>query len=98
MGQFIDNLQYKIKATSGSLLLISFKIFCGFVLGLTFALAGQQMIGYGTFAFVLVIIAALSAFYRVARSWLWSHTMVFALVCVLLVLLLQMYIQVAPGA
>jgi hypothetical protein len=98
MAQFIEDLQYKIKTSSGSLLLLISKVFVGLVLGLTFALIGQQMTGFGTFSFLLVIISVVATFYRIARSWKWSNVSVFSLICVLLAMLLQMYIMVAPGA
>ena len=62
MGQFIEDLRYKLKTSSGSVLLLSFKTFVGFMLGLTFALIGQQMVAYGTFAFLLVILTMIAVF------------------------------------
>jgi hypothetical protein len=98
MSQFLEDLQYKLKASSGSALLFSFKIFMGFVLGLTFALIGQQMTNYGSLAFLLVILSTMAVFYRISRGWQWAHSFVFALICVLVGLLLRMYILIAPGA
>jgi len=98
VGQFIENLQYKIKTSSGSILLASYRVFVGFVIGLTISLVGQIMIGYGTFSFLLVIVSMTVAFYKVTRAWKWAHILVFSLVCVLLVMLLRMYILIAPGA
>lgn len=98
MSQFIEDLQYKIKTSSGSLFLFSFKFLIGSILGLTFALIGQQMTAYGTLAFFLVIAAAIGVFYKISQSWKWSQCFIFSLFCVLVAMLLQMYIQVAPGA
>jgi hypothetical protein len=98
MGQFIENLQYKLKTSSSSLFLTVTKIFVGLLIGLTFALIGQTILDYGQFSFFLVIISLASAFYRVARGWKWSYLLSFSLICVLLGLLLKMYIQIAPGA
>src|SRR4051812_20122471 len=98
MGQFIEDLHYKIKTSSSSLALAGFKIFIGLVIGLTFALVGQQMVGYGTFSFLLVIITALAAFFRVSKGWKWSQAFVCVLICTLLAVLLRMYIMIAPGA
>lgn len=97
MGQFIENLQYKLKTSSSGLLLMLFKCFIGFMLGLTFALIGAQIIGYGKLAFFLMIVATMATFYRISRGWKWGHATVFAFVCVLLALLLRMYILMAPG-
>lgn len=98
MSQFIENLQYRIKTTSGSIFMSMFKLCVGLMLGLTFSLIGQQMINYGKLAFFFVIIATVMAFHRLARGWKWSNLLVFTLICVLIGVLLQMYIQIAPGA
>lgn len=98
MSQFIEDLQYRIKTSSSSLFLSLAKIFIGLVMGLTFALMGQQMINYVDLSFLLVTVITIATFYRIARGWKWAHTLVFALVCVLIALLLKMYIMIAPGA
>jgi len=98
MGEFIEDLGYRIKSTSGSIFLFIFKLFVGFALGLTFALIGQQMIGYGDISFLLMIVTTLALFLRISKSWKTSVVMVFTLICVLIGLLLRMYILVAPGA
>lgn len=98
MSQFIENLQYKLKTSSSSLLLSILKISVGLIVGLTFALIGQQILNYQNLAFFFVIITTALAFQRVARGWSFANTLVFILVCVLIGFLLQMYIQIAPGA
>lgn len=98
MSQFLEDLQYKIKTSSSSLLLFSFRALIGSILGLTFALIGEQMTDYGTLAFLLVIASTMGAFYKISQSWKWAHCFIFALICVLVAMLLQMYVQVAPGA
>ena len=98
MANFIEGLQYKIKTSSGSLMLTMARLFIGFILGLTFAIIGQQMMAYGDFAFMLVVIVSISAFYKIAQSWIWSNLAVFSFICVLIGALLKMYILIAPGA
>lgn len=98
MGQFIEDLQYKIKASSSNLFLVTFKFIIGFFLGLTFALIGQEIWAYQSFSFMLVILTTITVFYRIARGWKFGATLAFTLVCVLIGLLLKMYILVAPGA
>ncbi len=77
---------------------MSAKLFVGSVLGLTFALIGEQMVGFGTLGFILVIVSTVATYLRIARSWKFVHVGIFSLICVLLAVLLKMYIQVAPGA
>jgi hypothetical protein len=98
VGQFIENMQHKIKTSSSSISLLIFKTLTGFLIGLTISLVGQMMIGYGTLAFIFVIVSMMLVFYRISQPWKWSHSLVFSLICVLIVLLLRMYILVAPGA
>lgn len=98
MAQFIEDLQVKLKSSSSNILLILLKLLIGCTLGLVFSLVGQQISGYGDFAFFLVIIVTAMAFWRVARAWSFVPVLVFALICVLIGLLLRMYILIAPGA
>ena len=98
MSQFLENIQFRIKTSSGNLLLFMARIFVGLVLGLTFSLIGQQIFSYGSLAFFFVIITGLVTFLRVSRGGKWTTLLVFSLICVLIGLLLQMYIQIAPGA
>ena len=98
MSALIDNLQYKLKASSSGLALFIFKALSGLLLGLTIAIIGQEIIGYGTFSFTLVIVVVVGAVLRMARQWRWLAMGVFNLICVLLALLLRMYVLIAPGA
>ncbi|MGE0762878.1 MAG: hypothetical protein AB7N80_06340 [Bdellovibrionales bacterium] len=97
MGQMLEDLQYRLKTSSSSLALIFFKMISGVALGLTVALIGQEIIDYGNFAFIFVIVATTGAFFRVAKKWQFIGVAVFDLICVLIGLLLRMYILVAPG-
>ena len=97
MSEMLQDLQYKLKTSTGSLALLVAKIFSGMVLGLTAALIAEQIIGFGNLAFLFVIVAVTGAFLRVSKSWQFIGLAVFDLICVLLGLLLRMYILVAPG-
>ncbi len=98
MGQFVEDLHYRIKTSSGSFLLFSFKLLIGLALGLTFALIGQQIANYGDFSFTLVVVATTMLFARLSKNWRFWGVLSFALICVLLGISLRMYIVVAPGA
>ena len=76
---------------------IAFKIATGLMLGLTFALIGDQVIDYGWFSFMLVIVAITAALFKIMRSWTWLNVAIFNLICVLIGLVLRMYILIAPG-
>ena len=98
MGQFIGVMQKKVKSSSQGALLFAIKLASGMILGLTLALIGEEMIGYGTVGFMFVIVVFTLMFMHKARRWGYGATLIFDLVCVLIGLLLRMYILIAPGA
>ncbi len=98
MSKLSQSLQHKIKTSSAGLATFLLKVFSGFVLGLTFALIGEEAMAYETLSFVLVITVTLLSFLKIARSWTWVSVLVFDLIMVLLGLLIRIYILVAPGA
>ncbi len=79
------------------LLLILCKIISGLILGLTFALIGEQIFQYGPLLFSFVIITVTGAFYRISKSWGSIGLLIFDLLCILAALLIRMYVVVAPG-
>ena len=97
MGNMIGNVQDRIKSSSNALSLLAFKGLTGLLLGLTLALIGQQIVGYGWFSFILVICVVTGALMRITRQWEWRHILIFDLICVLTGALLRLYILVAPG-
>ena len=98
MPQFVNTMQDKLKSSSASVSLLIVKIYSGLVVGLTIALVGEEIFGFGTLSFSFVAVVILTAFLKVARSWSWMQLLIFDLVCLLVGLLLRMYVLVAPGA
>lgn len=98
MAEFISQFQDKVKTSTGQLALMLFKLLTGVLIGLTLALIFQELIGYGTISFVLVIAAVTLTLFRIMKTWTWSRLLIFDLICVLVALLLRMYIMIAPGA
>jgi len=98
MSNFISNAQDKVKFSANILALFMVRLLTGFFIGLTLALIGQEVIQYGWFSFVLVILVTTGLIIRFSRSWAWTHVLIFNLICVLIGLLLRMYILVAPNA
>lgn len=80
-----------------SLLLLACKLASGLILGLTFALIGQEVFNYGPILFWFVILSVTAAFYKISRSWGSIGLLIFNLLCILAALLIRMYIVVAPG-
>ncbi len=97
MGQMLEDLQYKLKTSSTSMALVFFKIVSGLALGLTLALVFEEIMKYGTLAFIFVMVATLGAFFRISKKMQFVGVAVFDLICILIGLLLRMYILIAPG-
>lgn len=97
VANMIEELQYRLKTSSTSLALLTFKVISGAAIGLTFALIGEEIVGYGTFSFLFVIVTMTGAFLKVTRSLQFVGVAAIDLICVLIGLLLRMYILVAPG-
>ena len=98
MGQLIQNMQVQIKRTSQNFGLMILKAFSGFVLGLVLAIAGEEVVGYGSLSFWFIVVLFTGVFLRISRGWSLGGVLIYNLVCVLLGLLLRMYILVAPGS
>ncbi len=97
MGSLIDNVQDRFKTSTNALALLAFKAVVGLFLGLTLALIGMEIINYGWFSLVLVMLVVAGSMLRISRSWEWRHVLIFTLICVLIGMLLRMYILLAPG-
>jgi hypothetical protein len=97
MGNMISNVQDRIKTTSNAFALLAFKAITGLFLGLTIALIVEQIVDYGWFSFILVVMVVTGSLLKISKNWTWMHIMIFNLICVLIGLLLRMYILIAPG-
>lgn len=97
MASLISNIQDRVKVSTNIVALLMFKALSGFMVGLTFALIGDQIIDYGWFSFTLVIVVTMGVLLKLTKSWTWTHVFIFDLICVLIGLLLRMYILIAPG-
>jgi len=98
MANIISNVQERFKTTTNAMCLLAFKALSGAVLGLTLALIFEEIIQYGVLSFVLVTVVVTACTLKIAKSWSWTHILIFDLICVLIGLLLRMYILIAPGA
>ena len=98
MSQFVNNVQVRIKNTSAGFFTFVLKLTSGLLLGLTIALVGEEMIGYGNVSFTFIIVIITGSFLRISRPWGVVGVVTFNLICVMLAMLLRMYILIAPGA
>lgn len=97
MGQVVEAIQDKFRTSWVFLALFSFRAIISLFIGVTFAIVGEQIIGYENFAYIFVMVVTFFLVMKVTRPWTWVQNIVFCLVCVLIGLLLRMYILVAPG-
>lgn len=98
MSQLLGNVQGKLKTSSTSAFVFVVRLLSAVVLGLTFALIGDEVMGYGTFAFVFVLSMVLLIFLQMTKRWSFGHVLIFDLICILVGTVLRMYIEIAPGA
>jgi hypothetical protein len=102
MSEFVGKMQAGLKKTSSDILLFSVKLVSGAILGLTFGLIMQEILGKADnenlFGFLFVVVVTTGAFLRISKAWGFTAVMIFDLVCVLLGICLRLYIMVAPGA
>jgi hypothetical protein len=99
MGEMIGNMQTQLKKSSSDFLLFTLKFVSGAILGLTFALIMQVIMGYAEnenlLVFTFAIIITTAVFLRIAKGWGLTATLIFDLICVLVGMLLRLYIMVA---
>ena len=98
MNKYVVVMQNNLKKSSSSFFTLFVKILTGVFIGMTFSLIGQQVFGYGNFAFTFVIVMCTTVFLMIAKKWGLMAVGLFNLFCILLGLLLRMYALMAPGA
>lgn len=98
MAELMNQFQDRVKTSLSHIVLIVLKLVTGLVIGLTFGLVGQELIGYGNLSLILVMVVIAASIMRILKFWSWGRVLAFDLICVLVALLLRMYILIAPGA
>ena len=96
ISQMATNVQVGVKNTSISLFSLTLKLFTGFFIGLTLALIGQEMMGFGVLGFMFMMVVTMGLIVRALLKWSVGAVLVFDLIAVLVALLLRMYILIAP--
>jgi hypothetical protein len=94
--QFAGQVQDGVKNTSTSVFLIMLKLLTALGVGLTISLIGQEMMNYGNFAFVFLMVVVVGGLLKLMSSWRLGAVLLFDLFCILVALLLRLYIQIAP--
>lgn len=84
------------KSTSLFIVTLLFKVLTGFFLGLALSLIGQEIVGYGSFGLIVMLLVTLVGFLKISASWSIAQVLIFDLICVLVGQILKMYILLAP--
>lgn len=88
--------QEGVKSSTITIFHIFLRLITGIVLGLTFAWIGQEFVGYGDFVVFFVVIVVMALIMKLLSGWSIGKILIFDLICVLVLMLLRMYILVAP--
>lgn len=90
------NVQDGVKSSTLTFFHICLRLITGSLVGLTLALIGQELIGYGTFALIFATIVVLAVVAKILARWSFGQIFIFDLIVVLVGMLLRMYILIAP--
>jgi len=96
VNQFVGSIQTGAKNTSVTTFSLFIKGATAFLVALTLAMIGQELMNYGTFSFVFVMVVVIGVLARIMSKWSIGAVLIFDLICALVALLLRMYILVAP--
>ena len=97
MGEIVNKIQFQVKKSSNDFGTYFFRVLTGGWIGLIFAHFFQMIFGFGDFLFFFVIVLGTGSIVRVTKGWGFFSVMFFNLFCILVGILLQMYIKIAPG-
>ena len=95
LNQWMDQMQMGVKKSTTSFFTLFVKLVSGFMVGLTAALVGQELIAFGNFSFMLMLVTVWGLVLRGLWKMSFVGVIVFDLICVLVALLFRMYLLMA---
>lgn len=98
MSELISKVQFQVKKRSNDFGTYFFRVMTGGWIGLVFAHLFQMVFQFENLLFLFVIVLMTGVVVRITRGWGFISIILLNLFCVLVGSLLQMYLQVAPGA
>jgi hypothetical protein len=98
MGEVISKIQFQVKKKSSDMGTYIFRVLTGGWIGMVFAHFFQILFEFENFLFLFVIVIMTGAVVRITRGWGFFSVILLNVFCILLGVLLQMYVQIAPGA
>ena len=82
VSQFAGQVQDGLRNSSISFFGLMLKVISAFIVGLTFALAGQEMTASGTLAFTFMLVVVFGLIFRLLVKWSVGAVLLFDLFCV----------------
>lgn len=98
MSDILNKVQFQVKKRSSDMGTYIFRVLTGGWIGMVFAHLFQMVFGFGNLLFLFVIVLMTGVIVRITKGWGFIGIILLNLFCVLVGALLQMYVQVAPGA
>lgn len=98
MSEMMSRMQFHVKKRSNDFGTYVFRVFTGGWIGLIFAHLFQMIFAFENLIFLFVIVLMTGVIVRITKGWGFFSVILLNLFCVLVGALLQMYVQVAPGA
>ena len=98
MSEMMSRVQFQMKKRSSDFGTYIFRVMTGGWIGLVFAHLFQLIFAFETLLFLFVIVLMTGVIVRITKGWGFFSVILLNLFCILVGALLQMYVQVAPGA
>lgn len=98
MADMINKMQFHVKKSSNDLGTYFLRVMTGGWIGMIFAHFFQMIFEFENFLFFFVIVLMTGAIVRVTKGWGFFSVVILNLFCILIGILLQMYVTIAPGA
>lgn len=93
----LGQMQFQVKKSTSHMGVYFLRVVTGAWIGVVFAHFFQHIFGFENFLFLFVLILMTGTIVRISRGWGGIAVIIFNLFCILVAVLLQLYIKVAPG-
>ena len=98
MSEIVNKMQFQVKKSSSDFGTYFCRVLTGGWIGLIVAHVFQMIFEFENFLFFFMIFLSTAVVVRVTRGWGFIPIIILNLFCILIGILLQMYIKIAPGA
>lgn len=98
MGEMLNKVQFQVKKSSNDLGTYFFRVMTGGWIGMVFAHFFQMVFAFENFLFLFIIVLMTGVIVKITKGWGFFSVVILNLFCILVGILLQMYVTMAPGA